>query len=116
MTTRPGSTGSWGPATRSLLRGYLWVTVVSQELVVRLGAADGIEAAGAVAEVRQLPGGGVLLRATRRPEEYDEEVTRRLFLRHRCCRTVSRGPCPGDRPSTGSFTRTRPITSDNQGG
>ncbi|MCM0674772.1 hypothetical protein NCC78_08730 [Micromonospora phytophila] len=65
--------------SRQLLRGYSWVTVVPQELVHRLGGADVIEASGAVEEVRRLRAGGVLLRATRTPEEFDDAAMRRLF-------------------------------------
>ncbi len=65
--------------SRQLLRGYSWVTVIPQELVERLGGAEAIEAAGAAAEVRRLAAGGLLLRATRTPEEYDEAAMKRLF-------------------------------------
>ncbi|MBM0226520.1 MULTISPECIES: hypothetical protein [Micromonospora] len=65
--------------SRQVLRGYSWVTVVPGELVERLGGADAIESAGAVAEVRRLAAGGVLLRATRTPEEYDDLAMQRLF-------------------------------------
>jgi hypothetical protein len=65
--------------SRRFLRGYAWVTVVPQELVDRLGGMDAIEAAGAVSEVRPLSAGGVLLRATRTPEEYDGAAVERLF-------------------------------------
>jgi hypothetical protein len=52
---------------------------VPEELVHQLGGADAMEAAGAVTEVRRLTAGGVLLRATRTPEEYDDAAMERLF-------------------------------------
>ncbi|HEX6500294.1 MAG TPA: hypothetical protein VF054_14880 [Micromonosporaceae bacterium] len=65
--------------SRRVLRGYAWVTVVPQELVERLGGVAAIEGTGAVTQVRPLASGGVLLRATPSPEEYDDAAMDRLF-------------------------------------
>jgi hypothetical protein len=65
--------------SRQQLRGYSWVTVLPRELAERLGGTAAVEAAGAAVEVRRLAAGGLLLRATRTPEQYDEAAMSRLF-------------------------------------
>jgi hypothetical protein len=54
---------------RSYLRGYAWVTVVPRELAQRLSNVDG----------RRLAGGGLLVRATPMPEEFDRAALARVF-------------------------------------
>jgi hypothetical protein len=49
---------------RQWLRGYSWVTIVPSELAGRIGGAAGLRDTGAFAEVKELTGGGVWLRAT----------------------------------------------------
>ncbi|SDX94265.1 hypothetical protein SAMN05444365_101155 [Micromonospora pattaloongensis] len=66
-------------ASRTFLRGYEWLTVCPRELAHRLGGAEGLAASGAFAEVRPLPHGAVLLRATDSPEEYRGERVHAVF-------------------------------------
>ncbi|GAB2573087.1 hypothetical protein [Kribbella endophytica] len=56
------------------LRGYGWVTVCSPPLLEKLGGAAALEATGAFADIEVLPGGNVLLKATRDPREFDERA------------------------------------------
>lgn len=52
---------------RRYLRGYSWLTIVSQELAQRLGGVDGLRETGAFWQVRPLSRGGVWLLA---PADY----------------------------------------------
>jgi hypothetical protein len=65
--------------SRENLRGYSWVTVVPRELVDRLGGAAALSRSDAVTQVRPLASGGVLLRATPTPAEYDDAAMARMF-------------------------------------
>ncbi len=65
--------------SRTHLRGYEWVTVCPPELVHRLGGPDRLRASGAFAEVRPLTHGGVLLRATDDPADYQADRVRAAF-------------------------------------
>jgi hypothetical protein len=67
------------PRSREELRGYSWVTVCAPELAARLGGAAALAASGAFAEVTELPGGQVYLRATPAPEDYQGDAVRRVF-------------------------------------
>jgi hypothetical protein len=59
---------------RAALRGYEWVTVCPAELVPRLDLAG-----GAFAEVAELAGGGVLLRATPTVSGWTPDAARAVF-------------------------------------
>ncbi|MGW1721939.1 hypothetical protein ACWCQK_03255 [Streptomyces sp. NPDC002306] len=65
--------------SRTLLRGYSWVTGVPAELAARLGGARALEATGAFHAVRALSGGGLLLQATETLAGYDEHALRAVF-------------------------------------
>ena len=62
-----------------LLRGYSWVTVVQDGALQRLGGVAALEGSGAFSEVRSLPDGGVVARATERLLDYTEPAYRRVF-------------------------------------
>jgi hypothetical protein len=53
------------------LRGYGWLTLLTQALCEQLGGAAALASSGAVARVHSLPNGAVVLQATDRIEEYD---------------------------------------------
>ncbi|MET4922406.1 hypothetical protein P3L51_08590 [Streptomyces sp. PSRA5] len=65
--------------SRTLLRGYSWVTGVPAELAARLGGARALEATGAFHAVRQLRGGGLLLQASETLAGYDEQRMYAVF-------------------------------------
>jgi hypothetical protein len=67
------------PRCHEVLRGYSWVTVCAAELAQRLGGAPALTASGAFYQVRDLPGGRVLLRATPLLEEYEGPAVERAF-------------------------------------
>jgi hypothetical protein len=67
------------PRCHQVLRGYSWVTLCAAEPAARLGGASALAASGAFAAVAELPGGQVLLRATRLIEEYQGAAVRRVF-------------------------------------
>jgi len=67
------------PRCREVLRGYSWVTVCAPELAQRLGGAPALIASGAFHQVRELPGGQVLLRATPLLEQYEGAAVERVF-------------------------------------
>ncbi|MFF7156395.1 hypothetical protein [Streptomyces sp. NPDC008139] len=60
-------------ASRSVLRGYSWLTVAASELVDRLGGADALRASGAFTQVEPLRSGGVWLLATENYADYTDE-------------------------------------------
>jgi hypothetical protein len=64
---------------RRFLRGYEWVTVCPAEIASLLGGAETLRASGAFAEVIELGAGGLLLRATDDPEDWNDEAVRRVF-------------------------------------
>jgi hypothetical protein len=76
---RPRTPETTIPRCRQALRGYSWVTVCAPELAARLGGAGALAASGAFAEVAQMPGGQVFLRATPFIEDYQGEAVRRVF-------------------------------------
>lgn len=78
-TQRPGIDPSTVPRCHQVLRGYSWVTICAAELAQRLGGADTLAATGAFREVRQLPGGQVLLQATPLLEQYQGTAVERAF-------------------------------------
>ncbi|WP_405987000.1 hypothetical protein [Streptomyces sp. NBC_00872] len=65
--------------SRTMLRGYSWVTGVPAELATRLGGAQALEATGAFHAVRELRGGGLLLQASDTLAGYDEQRTYAVF-------------------------------------
>jgi hypothetical protein len=67
------------PRCREVLRGYSWVTVCAPELAQRLGGARALAASGAFHQVRELPGGQVLLHATPRLEQYQGAAVEQVF-------------------------------------
>jgi hypothetical protein len=67
------------PRAREVLRGYAWLTIVPRELAVRLGGPEAMRATGAFVEVEQLAGGGLWLRATEDPGDYDHAAAERVF-------------------------------------
>jgi hypothetical protein len=67
------------PRCHEVLRGYSWVTVCAPELAERLGGAPALTASGAFHQVRELPGGQVLLRATPLLEQYQGAAVERVF-------------------------------------
>ncbi len=66
-------------ASRRYLRGYEWVTICPKELTGRLGGPDRLRASGAFAEVLPLAYGGLMLRATERPDDYRADRVRATF-------------------------------------
>lgn len=62
-----------------VLRGYSWVTICAPELAQRLGGVLALTASGAFYQVRELPGGQVLLRATQLLEQYQGSAVERVF-------------------------------------
>jgi hypothetical protein len=76
---RPRTPETTIPRCHEVLRGYCWVTVCAPQLGARLGGAGALAASGAFAEVTELPGGQVFLRATPIIEDYKDEAVRRVF-------------------------------------
>lgn len=75
---------NWGlfdsyPRARHHLRGYNWVTIIPQELVVQLGGLDEIAKSGAFAVAGNLASGGAWLRATTDFADYDLAHATRVF-------------------------------------
>jgi hypothetical protein len=56
--------------SRTVLRGYSWVTICGQELADRLGGVDALRATRAFHEVEPVRAGGVWLQATERYQDY----------------------------------------------
>jgi hypothetical protein len=67
------------PDSRTVLRGYSWVTVVAPELTARLGGAAAMQASGAFCEVSVLPGGSLWLRATPTINDFTGDRIREVF-------------------------------------
>lgn len=67
------------PESRTWLRGYAWMTVLSREIAARLGVAS-LRRRGAFHEVGELPGGSVWLRATPRFADFHGEPVRRVWV------------------------------------
>jgi hypothetical protein len=61
------------------LRGYSWITVVPSVLANTLGGTAGLREREAFAEVAELPGGGVWLRATDSWSEYGDDQVEHVF-------------------------------------
>jgi hypothetical protein len=59
--------------SRTVLRGYDWLTVVAAELADRLGGANALRSGGAFAQVEQLRSGGVWLLATGDYTDYTDD-------------------------------------------
>jgi hypothetical protein len=78
-TQRPGIDPPTVPRCHEVLRGYSWVTICAPELAQRLGGVPALTASGAFYQVRELPGGQVLLRATRLLEQYQGAAVERSF-------------------------------------
>jgi hypothetical protein len=77
------------PQTRQRLRGYSWLTIVSQEVADKLGGAAELAATGAFAEVEPLAEGGLWLLATEDFTEYGMTSAEAVF------RAVARALPPG---------------------
>ncbi|MWA13146.1 DUF3396 domain-containing protein [Streptomyces sp. BA2] len=67
------------PTSRSLLRGYGWVTICPEELVKRLGGVQSLESGGAFFRVIPLSSGGVVLQASETLFGYSDEVMDAVF-------------------------------------
>ncbi|MFI7498949.1 hypothetical protein ACIBVL_10585 [Streptomyces sp. NPDC049687] len=65
--------------SRTHLRGYSWITGVPAEIAARLGGAQRLSATGAFHEVRELPGGGLLLQAIETLAGYGDRAMREVF-------------------------------------
>jgi hypothetical protein len=78
-TQTPGVDPPTVPRCHEVLRGYSWLTICAPELARRLGGAPALSASGAFHQVRELPGGQVLLRATPILEEYQGSAVERVF-------------------------------------
>jgi hypothetical protein len=65
--------------SRSVLRGYSWVTIVAPELAARLGGAEQLAATGAFYQVSSLPNGGLWLRATPTINDFTGDKVRAVF-------------------------------------
>ncbi|TDO44050.1 hypothetical protein EV643_11773 [Kribbella sp. VKM Ac-2527] len=65
--------------SRSVLRGYSWVTVCGSELVGRLGGASALEASGAFWRVHMFDHDAAYLQATERLNDYDSAAIERVF-------------------------------------
>ncbi|MEV6614769.1 hypothetical protein AB0N31_13050 [Streptomyces sp. NPDC051051] len=65
--------------SRTLLRGYSWVTGVPAELADRLGGPAALEATGAFHAVRPLRAGGLLLQASETLAGYDDRHMEAVF-------------------------------------
>jgi len=65
--------------SRSVLRGYSWLTLLSPEQVSRLGGVEALQASGAFHRVVGLPAGGAVLLATERYGAYGFADAERIF-------------------------------------
>jgi hypothetical protein len=65
--------------SRSVLRGYSWVTVCGRELVGSLGGARALEESGAFWRVHLFDSGAAWLQGTERLNDYDSAATERVF-------------------------------------
>lgn len=65
-------------ASRDILRGYTWLTIIPKELVARLGGSAALTGSG-MAGVHPLAAGGVVLVASSSPDHYSDEVMRKQF-------------------------------------
>ncbi|TCC03976.1 hypothetical protein [Kribbella soli] len=65
--------------SRSVLRGYSWVTICPQQIVERLGGAAKLEESEAFWRIRPLTSGATWMQATEHLEEYGVDVIRRVF-------------------------------------
>ncbi|MEU8004413.1 hypothetical protein AB0B66_24925 [Catellatospora sp. NPDC049111] len=66
-------------ASRSMLRGYAWLTVLPPELADALGGVEKLAATGAFHDVARLDTGGCWLLATEHFDEYDTAAACRVF-------------------------------------
>jgi len=57
-------------SSRTVLRGYSWVTICAKELAERLGGVEALRATGAFHMVAPLRAGGLWLQATERYQDY----------------------------------------------
>ncbi|MFJ5873521.1 hypothetical protein ACIQD1_02210 [Streptomyces sp. NPDC093088] len=65
--------------SRTLLRGYSWVTGLPTELAARLGGPTALKATGAFHAVHELHAGGLLLQATETLAAYDHPHMKAVF-------------------------------------
>jgi hypothetical protein len=66
-------------ASRSVLRGYAWLTICPQQIGDRLGGLEGLRNSGAFAHVEPLAKGGYWLLATDDYRDFDAEAAQRVF-------------------------------------
>lgn len=66
------------PRAQEKLRGFSWLTMLSPNIVSRLGSIDALSAPGVFYRVSELPNGGALLQATERRVDYTHEVRGKL--------------------------------------
>ncbi|MEV0731890.1 hypothetical protein [Polymorphospora sp. NPDC050346] len=67
------------PRGRQALRGYAWLTILPEEIGVRLGGVEALRASGAFVEVERLESGGFWCRVTEELEAYDQAAAERVF-------------------------------------
>ncbi len=67
------------PHARQTLRGYSWITVLSQEIGDRLGGLPRLARSSAFCDVSQLAGGGYWLRATPTFDEFDNFAAEAVY-------------------------------------
>lgn len=65
--------------SREVLRGYSWITVLSQEIGDKLGGVEALTNSGAFYEVAQLRNGGYWLRATESYGQYQMPEVDKVF-------------------------------------
>jgi hypothetical protein len=65
--------------SRTILRGYSWLTIVPKELAAALGGADALSRSGAFADVETLAHGGLWLLATADYRDYSDAAIRKVF-------------------------------------
>jgi hypothetical protein len=61
------------------LIGYSWITLCPPRAVARLGGVASLRDSGAFWRVDELPGGGALLQATERANQYDQAAAEKAF-------------------------------------
>lgn len=61
------------------LVGYSWITLCPAPAVARLGGVTSLRESGSFCRVDEVPGGGVLLQATERAEQYDQAAAEKVL-------------------------------------
>ncbi|WP_300678605.1 hypothetical protein [Nocardioides sp.] len=68
-----------GALGTGFLRGYSWVTIVGASAMERIGGIEALRSSGAFVSVDEVGFGSVMVQATERLSDYDEEAVRRVF-------------------------------------